>query len=88
MLEVAEQIRRLRSAVEEQIAGLESRHIYLEAELKVTIGIAAELRGIATWKTGARSTFDQTAFKEAEPKLYEQYKKQSRTRTFRLVKVM
>lgn len=86
MLEAAEQIRRLKSVMEEQIAGLESRYDYLEAELKVTMGTAAELKGIATWKTGARRTFDQTAFKEAEPKLYEQYKKQSRTRTFRLVK--
>jgi hypothetical protein len=86
MLEVAEQIRRLQSMMMEQVAGLQSRYDFLEAELKVTMGTAAELKGIATWKSGVRNRFDQTAFKEAEPKLYEQYKTQSRTRTFRLVK--
>jgi predicted phage-related endonuclease len=75
MLEAAEQIRRL-----------QSRYDYLEAELKVTMGTASELKAIATWKTGVRNAFDQKAFKEAEPKLYEQYKKQSRTRTLRLAK--
>lgn len=86
MLEMAEKIRRLQAVMEEQIAPLQSHYDYLEAELKVTMGSAAELKGIATWKTGAQNRFDQKAFKEAEPELYERYKKQTRTRTFRLLK--
>ncbi|MBR0801326.1 GIY-YIG nuclease family protein [Bradyrhizobium jicamae] len=86
MLEVAEQIHRLQAVMMEQIAGLQSRYDFLEAEIKVTMGTAAELKGIATWKTGVRNGFDRSAFQEAEPKLYEQYKKQSRTRTFKLMK--
>lgn len=39
---------------------------------------------IAMWKTQKASRFDQTAFKTANPELFEQFKKTSESRVFRL----
>jgi putative phage-type endonuclease len=39
---------------------------------------------LATWKSQNASRFDQGAFKAAHPDLYEQFKKSSETRVFRL----
>lgn len=39
---------------------------------------------LATWKAQSASRFDQTAFKAANPDLFEQFKKSSQSRVFRL----
>lgn len=39
---------------------------------------------LATWKAQSASRFDQGAFKEANPELFEQFKKRSESRVFRL----
>jgi len=57
---------------------------HLENKLKLAIGTAAGLEGIATWKTRAVSRLDQAAFREAQPELYRTYSKTSYERRFDL----
>ncbi|MEH2922386.1 YqaJ viral recombinase family protein [Samsonia erythrinae] len=46
--------------------------------------LSVDGKPIATWKTQSSSRFDQTAFKEAHPGLYDKFKKSSTSRVFRL----
>jgi len=57
----------------------------LEADLKLTIGTAAGIEGIATWKTHAIKRFDHEAFGLDYPELHDQFMKESLARTFRLI---
>ena len=57
---------------------------HLENKLKLAIGTAAGLEGIASWKTRAERRFDVAAFREAESDLYEAYRKTSYQRRFDL----
>jgi hypothetical protein len=57
----------------------------LENELKLTIGKADGLDGVATWKSHLVTRFDATAFKRAEPDLYQTFLRESRARQFHLL---
>jgi len=57
----------------------------LEFQLKIAIGTASSMEGVATWKASVRSQFQAAKFKEANPQLYEQYSIQQRLRRFSLV---
>jgi T5orf172 domain len=59
---------------------------FAESELKLAIGTADGLLGIATWKTREQKRFDQNTFKSAYPDLWENFSRVSRHRTFRLWK--
>ena len=56
--------------------------------IKRAMGGAARLtingRDAATWKTQTANRFDQRAFQEAHPALFEQFIKQTESRVFRL----
>ena len=56
-----------------------------EIELKLAIGKAGGLKGLATWKSHEVKRFDEATFKKAEPKLYEEFVRISFQRTFRLL---
>jgi predicted phage-related endonuclease len=72
--------------IEEEKALLEFRQKYLVAGIKIDMGTASELRGIATWETVTSNRFNSTAFKADHPDLYEKYLKTSISRTFKLEK--
>ncbi len=57
----------------------------LENRLKIAIGRAEGLDGIATWRAQAVERLDQVAFKSAEPEIFRMYAKTSRTRVLRLI---
>jgi hypothetical protein len=72
--------------VEEQRAKLNARHGYLESRLKVLVGKAAVLKGIASWRTQISTRLDQSALKREEPETFGRYLKESKSRPFRLNK--
>ena len=72
--------------LEEQSAKLDMRRDYLESRLKVAIGTAEVLDGIAVWKTQTITQFDVPALKQQEPATYSRYLKDSKSRPFRLSK--
>ena len=72
-------------AVRVQIQTLECKKELLELQLKIKMGTACELAGIASWKSSLVKYFDQSAFKSACPYLYEQYKKERWQRPFKLL---
>jgi hypothetical protein len=72
--------------IEEEKALLEFRQKYLVAEIKIDMGTASELRGIATWETRTSHLFNTAAFKADHPDLYEKYLSTSISRTFKLEK--
>ena len=71
--------------VREALDDLELQREQLETALKLAIGTAAGLDGLASWKTHSTQRFDTDTFKVAEPVLYSQYVHDSRVRTFRLL---
>jgi len=58
----------------------------VESELKLAIGKADGLQGIATWKTSSFRRFDRTAFRLADEEMYERFVRMDLRRTFRLWK--
>jgi hypothetical protein len=72
--------------VEEHRAKLNARHGYLESRLKVLIGKAAVLEGIASWRTQISARLDQSALKREESETFGRYLKESKSRPFRLNK--
>jgi predicted phage-related endonuclease len=72
--------------IEEEMARLDSRREFLVAELKLTIGTASELRGIATWQNVKCNRFNTVAFKAEHPDIYEKYLSTSTNRVFKLEK--
>jgi len=56
----------------------------LENRLKLAIGKADGLEGIATWRIQSVERLDQTAFKAEEPDIYRKYAKATRIRVLRL----
>jgi hypothetical protein len=70
--------------VREALDGLELKRRELEAEFKITIGAAAGLEGIATWRTQSFSRFDQDSFRSTQPDVYRLFLLQERRRHFRL----
>jgi hypothetical protein len=72
--------------IEEQMARLTSRSEYLVAGIKIAMGTASELRGIATWKAVTSKRFNSTAFKAEHPDIYQKYLSTLISRVFRLEK--
>jgi hypothetical protein len=72
--------------IEEERARLDSRVAFLEAEIKITMGTASELRGIATWQTVKSNRFNSVVFKVEHPDMYEKYLSTSISRVFKLEK--
>jgi len=56
----------------------------LENKLKLTIGHAEGLEGIAMWKTQERRQFDEASFRLERPEMFQTYVKSPRLRVFRL----
>jgi hypothetical protein len=71
--------------VREQRDTLNFECVRLETELKLAIGTAAGMEGIATWKAHSMKRFDQEAFGVEYPDLYEAFKRESLARSFRLL---
>jgi hypothetical protein len=55
----------------------------LETDLKLAIGTAAGIEGVATWRTETQQ-FDEAGFRRVEPELYETYRQDVRLRRFLL----
>jgi hypothetical protein len=72
--------------IEEEMARLESRSQYLVAGLKITMGAASKLRGIATWENVTIKRFSKTALEAEHPGFYEKYSFPSTNRRFELEK--
>jgi len=70
--------------VREQQDRCEYERRHLENKLKLIIGTAAGLDGIASWRTRMVPKLDQAAFREAHPELYRTYVKTSYERRFDL----
>jgi hypothetical protein len=70
--------------VREALDGVELKRLELEAEFKITLGTAADLEGIATWKTPSFSRFDQGSFRNNQPDGYRLFLVEERRRHFRL----
>jgi hypothetical protein len=57
-----------------EIARLEVEEVRLETAIKLAIGDAKGIEGVATWETGdSRRAFNAEALKAADPELYEMY---------------
>jgi hypothetical protein len=72
--------------IEEEMARLHSRVEYLVAGIKINMGTASELRGIATWQAVTSNRFNSAAFKAEHPDIYERYLSTLISRVFRLEK--
>lgn len=70
--------------VREGIDSLTLERRRLEAELKVAIGSAGALKGIATWASHSIARFDQESFRQAEPESYKLFVVEEYRRQFRL----
>jgi hypothetical protein len=60
------------------------RRELLENKLKLAIGGADGLEGLATWKTESRELFDQASFKRDQPDVFLSYVRIARPRILRL----
>jgi hypothetical protein len=72
-------------AVREEEDAARFQRLLLENKLKIAIGKAEGLDGIATWRSQAVERLDQLAFKFAEPQIFGKYVKTSRVRVLRLL---
>ena len=72
--------------IEQQIARLQARQAYLIASIKITMGTASELRGIATFDNVVSNRFNSALFKAENPDLYDKYRSPSVSRVFKLEK--
>lgn len=74
------QLRRERDIIDREIELLKRR-------IQVAIGNCAAMEGAASWEWVERWTLDIDRFKSEQPQLYEQYKRNSGCRVFRLDRV-
>jgi predicted phage-related endonuclease len=72
--------------IEEEMARLEAQREYFVAKIKISMGNASELSGIATWKNVETNRFNSAVFKIEHPDIYEKYLKTSIGRVFKLKK--
>jgi hypothetical protein len=73
---------RLRWKQAEWIAKQEGERI--DAELKLIIGVASELLGVATWRSGVATDFDEARFRCEHEELYEAYRITKPIRPFKI----
>jgi len=72
--------------IEQEMARLDARVEYLVAGIKITIGAASALRGIASWQAVMSNRFNAAAFKVDHPDIFEKYRSNSINRVFKLEK--
>ena len=72
--------------IEQEMARLDARVEYLVAGIKITIGAASALRGIASWQAVTSNRFNAAAFKVDHPDIFEKYRSNSINRVFKLEK--
>jgi hypothetical protein len=72
-------------ATREAEDGLRLDRALIENQLKLVIGKTDGLDRLATWKSHEVKKFDEAAFKDAEPKLFEAFMRTLVQRTFRIV---
>ncbi|KSQ33864.1 endonuclease [Pseudomonas aeruginosa] len=84
VVEVFNHLRELKAKAK----GLEYEIESAEERIKLFMQDHAQLtvngKSVLTWKSQTTNRFDQSAFKEAHPALFEQFKKTSESRVFRL----
>ncbi len=59
---------------------------YLENQLKVLIGETSGIEGMITWKIQTSMKFDASSFKKEHSDLYTKFSKESKSRSFKLLK--
>jgi hypothetical protein len=69
----------------EQECRYSARRDILESRLKIAIGSASGLEGMATWKSAVTHRFDTKTFKQEHADLYAAFSTESRSRRFRLL---
>jgi hypothetical protein len=79
--ELCRQIRELR----EQEFRISKRRELLENELKVAIGTAAGIEGLATWRSHVQNSFDRERFKAEHPDMFNSYVHPKIMRTLQLI---
>ena len=70
--------------VREDLDSLTLKRRHLEAELKLAIGSAAELKGIATWASHSFTRFDKESLRLRQPETYDLFVVEDYRRQFRL----
>ncbi|MEG6624173.1 endonuclease, partial [Pseudomonas aeruginosa] len=84
VVEVFNRLRELKAkakGLEYEIESAEERiKLFMQDHAQLTING----KSVLTWKSQTTNRFDQSAFKEAHPALFEQFKKTSESRVFRL----
>jgi hypothetical protein len=70
--------------LEEQKAKLDARREYLVSCLKLQIGKAESLEGIASWRTQISALLDQSTLRQEQPETFARYLKESKSRPFYL----
>jgi hypothetical protein len=73
---------RLRLKQDEWVARHEGERI--DAELKLIMRAASEVRGVATWRSSLTSDFDEAGFRRDHAELYESYKIMRPSRQFKI----
>lgn len=77
--------RRLR-IINDQLEALSFEKECLELEWKLRIGTSAGVAGLASWESKSSRRFDSATLREVHPDLYEQFRRPTTTRYFRLLK--
>jgi hypothetical protein len=72
--------------IKEKIAELENEKDFIEFEMKIAIGNASTLEGIATWKSSYVKKFCQKDFMNDHKELFEKYNQSQLQRKFLLAK--
>ncbi len=67
-----------------KVENLKFKKDFLECKLKSLIGCYEGIDGIATWKVVSKESFDSAQLKKKHPELYQEFKKQSESRVFKL----
>jgi hypothetical protein len=68
------QLRAKKKLVEIELSRIANQEARLEIAIKLAIGSAKGIEGVATWETGdSRRRFDSDILKAADPELYEMY---------------
>jgi hypothetical protein len=76
---------RMLAKVREEYDTLGFEKDHLEAKLKLIIGTALGIEGVANWKMVSTHSFDAAAFKDAQPDLYQAFLREHRSRRLNLL---
>lgn len=84
MVDALNRLRDAKALINEQTAIAKDAEERVKLFMRDASVITVAGNPMATWKSQSASRFDQTAFKTAHPDLFEQFKKTSESRVFRL----